>query len=131
MKFLHTYNESLRDQMKPKSREDIMSSLKGDPNSTFKSVNRTIGGTWFMDTVKTDYYKLVELFGEPKEKDWIGNNYLWTLQNEHGRILSIYDNGTNYDEDEIKEIDFDWRIGGSVPSDADDLIAYIYNKTIQ
>ena len=105
------------------------------PIDGFDAVNKdfidyTAGGSWFLNTIKTDYYWLVKLFGMPIEKDWEGNNYVWVLQNEHGRLVSIYDNNSGYDEDEIKDIDFYWRIRGRVPSDADDLIAYIYNKTI-
>jgi len=123
-------NESIRDRMSPKSKEEILSSLDGDPNATFKKVNRDMLSSWMIGEINTTYDDLVKLFGKPKEDDWIGNNFIWVLKTNNNRLISIYDNNSGLDKDEMKDISYKWHIGGTVNQDANDLVAYIMKNTI-
>ena len=130
MKYLKPYNESIRDRMKPKSKEEILSSLDGDPNATFKKVNRDMLSSWLIGEIVTTYDDIVMLFGKPRNDNWIGNNFTWVFKSNNNRLVSIYDSNTGLNKDEMREGLHKWHIGGTVDQDAKDLISYIMKNTI-
>jgi len=123
-------NESIRNKMTPKSKVEILKSLNADPNATFERVNRDMLSSWLIGEINTTYSNIVSLFGEPKENDWIGNNFMWVLKSNNNRLISIYDNNSGLSKDKMRENLYKWHIGGTVDQDAKDLIAYIYKNTI-
>jgi hypothetical protein len=138
MKFIKTYNESLRDQMIPKSNEDvikayenILSEIDYDPNAEFKPTKKVPSGTWLLDEFETTYDILVEMFGEPEIVDWDGTFYFWTLKTTNDRLLGIYDRHSNYSQEELKIKPYKWHISGTEIQDKDNLIAKIILYTIE
>ena len=129
MKYLQSYNESLRDKMTPKSTEEILKSLNAKPDVSYTKLKGGISGTHLIGEYACPYDDLVKLFGEPELEEWIGNNFMWKLKADNGHILTIYDNGSGLEGYEIMEIDYRWHIGGTDPKDANDLIGYIIRNT--
>ena len=122
--------ESIRDMMTPKSIEEILSSLGGNPDAKFFSVNKSATGTYLVGEIYTNYDKIAKLFGEPFEEYWIGNNFYWVVQSDNGHLLTIYDNNSGLEPEELMEIDYSWHIGGTDKQDGKDLIYYIYRNTL-
>jgi len=130
--FKNKINESIRDKMTPKSEEEILRDLNADPNVSYKKSRNSMVGTYLIGEYDTTYDTLVKLFGKPKKEDWIGNNFLWNLSTNKGHHVTIYDNNSGLDADELKEKTYRWHIGGKDPQDANNLIGYIIrnSKTI-
>lgn len=124
-------DESIRDQMTPKSKEEIMNGIEGDENVTFTPTKKGISGTFLVGEINMSYYDIVKLFGEPEEEAWIGNNFLWILQTNDNRIITIYDNGSGLESYEIMEMDYPWHIGGTSKKDFKDISYYIYNNILE
>jgi hypothetical protein len=58
--------ESIEDLLKPKSKEDVLASLKGRKDAIFKPTNpRKANGTSLSGEIETSYKNLVKLFGKP------------------------------------------------------------------
>ena len=112
------------------TKDEILDSLGGDPNVTYKSIKQVNAPHWLIGNINTTYDTLIKLFGNPKKEDWIGNNFIWILQSNNNKQISIYDNGTDLEPDELKKIEYNWYIGGTNKQDANDLISYIYHYTI-
>jgi len=127
-KHLNT-NESLRDKMTPKSKEEILDSLNANPDITYERTKRSGVGTHLVGEYTIPYDELVELFGEPGIGDWIGNNFYWNLTASNGRMVRIYDNNSGLEGYELMDMDYKWHIGGSEQQDANDLIGYIVRNT--
>jgi hypothetical protein len=125
----------LDDKFMP-SKEDIISKMP-NPDVVFKPTKDWGSGSGQGD-FEASYDDLVKLFGEPEESDGYKVSMEWTLKDEEGNIVSIYDwKSTNlYDSslpspEEIQELDsFDWHIGARNKEDATNLIGYIYKNTL-
>lgn len=146
-------NESIDDILKPKTKDEIISSIGGKDTSFKKTSPGKEIGTYLLGTINTSYENLVKLFGEPQDKfystdvdiaDKVSN--MWILEDEEGRVYTIYDyKATNlfYDDlpspEELRKLSsFSWHIGGKEPKEgfsverlrnntgAEDLIRYIY-----
>jgi hypothetical protein len=87
------YNESIRDKMKPKSKEDVLKVIGELPDMGYKKTEeKNFGNSFGIGSVNTTYDKLVELFGEPDEPKWSWKiNYQWLLEDKDGNYISIYD----------------------------------------
>jgi hypothetical protein len=124
-------NESIRDKMTPKTKAEIMGGIGGDENVTFTPSKRGISGTFLVGELDMSYYDIVKLFGEPEEEAWIGNNFLWVLQTNDNRLITIYDNNSDLEFEEIMEMDYPWHIGGRSTKDFKDISYYIYNNILE
>lgn len=85
--------ESIRDMMTPKSKEEIINSLKGDKTVVFKPTNKRsydmIGEIGHIDA---SYNDLLELFGEPNgDTDDYKISTAWELVDNLGRCVGIED----------------------------------------
>jgi len=129
MKYLKSYNESIRDKMSPKSEDEILISLNADPNVSYKNTHKSGVGTHLIGEYTTSYDVLVKLFGKPQLEDWIGNNFYWSLISNNGHIVTIYDNNSGLEADELKNQEYKWHIGGKDSQDANNLIGYIIKNT--
>lgn len=143
--------ESIEDLLKPKSREDVLASLKGRKDAIFRPTDpKKDYGTSLSGEIETSYKTLVKLFGKPNSQ---GDEYKvsseWVLEDDLGNIATIYDyKATNlYDEGAPSVAQFrklpsySWHIGTSkgwspgqgfsflkqnTNSIVEDLRAYIY-----
>jgi hypothetical protein len=131
MNFNEFVNESIRDKMTPKSKKEIMDSLESNPNIEFHRIKRGAGGTFLVGEIDMNYYDIVKLFGEPDEDEWIGNNFYWAVKSSDGRIITIYDNESGLEPEELMEVNYPWHIGGTGNRDFKDLSYYIYNNTLE
>jgi len=126
--------ESLRDFLKPKSTDEIVSSLNAKTDLIFKISNKSPIGTSLQGMIPINYNKLVDLFGLPNSK---GDDYKvsteWILEDNLGRIVTIYDyKETNLYSSELPTVSkfrklniYDWHIGANDKQTANDLIAFI------
>jgi len=128
------YNESIRDEMKPKSKQDVLDKLGELPDMGYESTEESnIGNSSAIGSVITSYDKLVELFGEPNLPDWSWKtNFQWLLKDKDDNYMRIYDwkaLESGLKADDIKRVkDFTWMIGGFDQKDAKNLKNYIlYN----
>jgi hypothetical protein len=119
------YNESIRDMMTPKSREEIIKNLKGRKDIIFKRTHnpRFTNATGEIGRMSASYDDLVELFGEPDESpDEYKISTEWCLVDSLGRYCSLFDwKQTNlYDPDfpSIEEFrslpTYDWIISADI-----------------
>ena len=125
-------NESVRDAMKPKSKEEIMNSLDGNPTVKFRRSKKTgTSGTFLIGEIDMNYYDIVNLFGEPDEDEYIGNNFYWVLESSDNHLVTIYDNNSDLEFYELmEEPNYPWHIGGNNKEDYKDLLYYIYDKIL-
>jgi len=111
--------ESIGDVLKGKSKEEI---IPGEELVVFKPTNPEKGmGTSLSGEVSTSYKRLVDLFGEPEDytEDGYKVAYTWTVEDNKGRVATIYDwkattmyDGDGYSPEELKELpSFTWHIG--------------------
>jgi len=134
MKYLHTYNESLRDKMVGKSKEEIVASIKnsgGDKSVDldFKRIEPKSVMGYNIGSFKTSYNDLVKLFGEPEKGFSETNTYYWDFNDNQGRDIRIYDHKEytdvlNTDPDDITT----WEVLGYQTGYANEIISYIYSK---
>jgi len=148
--------ESIEDLLKPKSKEDVLASLKGRKDAIFKPTNpRKANGTSLSGEIETSYKNLVKLFGKPNGGS---DNYKvsseWVLEDDLGNVATIYDyKATNLYDDGNPSVaqfrklpSFSWHIGTSkgwepgesfsflkpnTNSIVEDLRAYIYLNSIE
>lgn len=82
-----------------------------------KSINKASpDGTFLLDSIDTDYAKIVEKYGNPTTVDGYKSDAGWVIEWDDGRVGTIYNwkNGKNYlgkDGLEVNKIK-DWNIGG-------------------
>jgi len=130
------YNESIRDEMKPKSKEDVLATIGDMSNVKYKPTKEVnLNNSSGIDTVDVSYDKLVELFGKPDHPDWSWKtNFQWLLEDENGNFLRIYDWKAlehDMDDEDVKNSDsFKWMIGGFDKKDAKKLKNYILYNTL-
>lgn len=122
--------EGIRDKMTPKSKEDILKNIDGNPTVTFKRIHIEVTSTFLIGEIEANYYDLLQLFGEPSEEEWIGNNFHWSLESSKGNYITIYDNNSGMEGYELMDVDYHWHIGGTDKADFNDLAYYIYNHTL-
>ena len=128
----NTLNESIRDKMIPKTKEEILSNLDYK-NVTFKPTTKSSGSGWLIGEIITSYDNLVKLFGKPIYRNlepYEETHFIWSVESNDGKILEIYDRHYNGRYEKLMEIEYKWHIGGRDNKDANDLIAYIYKNTI-
>lgn len=140
--------ESIRDMMTPKSREDIINSLKGDKTVVFKPTPTYDGDdTWItrIGTLDASYSDLVELFGQPNgEVDDYKSSTAWELKDNKGRFIRISDYKSTilYDDDfnlptveEFRRLpSYGWHVQGNrkeSESLMNDLTTYIISHIIK
>lgn len=76
----------------------------------------SIAGTCLQGYAMTEYYRIVELFGRPKNGDGYKTDVEWVIRFEDGLVATIYNwkNGPAYCGDDFKvEYINEWNIGGS------------------
>lgn len=82
----------------------------------------SIEGTCLQGYAMTEYYRVLEVFGRPKDGDGYKTDVEWVIQFEDGLIATIYNwkNGPAYlgGMAEVKHID-EWNIGGHSRDAAD------------
>lgn len=142
MKYLKSYifyNESVRDFLKPKSKEEVIKQLGGRENVVFKPTNKYLEQSVFIGKYETSYKNLVKIFGKPNGE---GDNYKisteWVLEDDKGNIVSISDyKMTNlYDSSYPSvykfrnELSYDWNIFSDNKEILKDLKTYIYIKEL-
>jgi len=84
--------ESIRDEMKPKTKEEI-EKIVGDLPKDYKQVDpKYANNSSARGGVDTSYDTLVKLFGEPNKPVWSYKTvFEWNLINNEGRFFRIYD----------------------------------------
>ena len=128
----NTLNESIRDKMIPKTKDEILSNLDYK-NVIFKSTPKTSAPSWYIGNVITTYDNLIKLFGKPKYEtgeEFSESHFEWDVESDDGKVLNIYDRHYDGSHEKLMEIEYKWHIGGRDNKDANDLIAYIYKNTI-
>lgn len=130
-KFNEFIFESIRDKMKGKSDEEIIKSLKGNPDVVFKRKQYGVSGTFLIGEIFIDFDTLVKIFGMPTDVNGIVQHFEWTLVHESGRPVIIYDINSGLDAIDLMTKEYKWHIGGVNVDDANDLIAYIYKNKIK
>lgn len=135
-------NEGAMDFLKPKSKENILKELPGNPNIKFKRTNKIIYDSSNYGIGKLSfpitYDELVKLFGEPEETEYPNllsainskTHFRWVLESDDKEILIIYDYCSNKTKNELKTQSYEWKIRGNSKEDFNNLIAYIVKNTI-
>ncbi len=87
------FNESIRDMMTPKTREEILNSLKGNRDVIFKpSDNTSPNMMGEIGNIEVSYEDLHKLFGEPNGyTDEYKVSTAWDLVDNQGRYVGIED----------------------------------------
>lgn len=137
--------ESLDDYLKPKSKAEILSSIGGREDATFKPTKKSQLGTSLIGEFQASYDDLVKLFGPPSDyADGEKVRYMWGLEDDKGKVFTIYD-WKMYDIDVAKLPSYKWHIGGNastnyfgipgideqLPPEARDLVRYVYKNTLK
>jgi len=110
-------NESVRDKMTPKSKEDILQSLPGRKDIIFKPTTEKNGMSESLGFINFSYSDLVKIFGEPIDYDYYNTSTLWTLKDNLGRIVMLKDYKSTKlgypSVEEFKQLpSYNWRILG-------------------
>ena len=133
--------ESLEDILRPKSRKEILDNIGGRDDLTFKKSKKSSSGTYLIGEINVSYDNLVKLFGEPqlklkKDDDGYKTSTQWTLEDNEGRVYTIYDYKmtTLYGEDltpeEFRKLpSYTWHIGGEEEEKPITNIMNIFHKT--
>lgn len=113
--------ESIEDFLKPKSKEEVIASLRGRKDAIFKPTDpMKANGCSLSGEIETSYKTLVKLFGKPNSE---GDDYKvsseWVLEDDLGNVVTVYDwKSTNlYDEGELSVTQFrklpsySWHVG--------------------
>jgi len=127
-----THNESLRDKMTPKSKEEILSKLEFH-NVTFEPTRITPAPSWLIGEITTTYDALVKVFGKPTNEDLdedSENHFEWCVKSSDGHVCNIYDRHYGEGYEKLMKIEYKWHIGGRDTKDANNLIAFIIKNTI-
>jgi len=116
------------------TKEEIIEGMP-NPNVIFKPTTNWGSGSGQGD-IEVSYNDLVKLFGEPGEGDDYKVSMEWSVEDQDGNIVNIYDwkattlyDSDLYDPEELKELDsFEWNIGAKNKEDAKNLIGYVYKS---
>lgn len=136
---IKSFNESIRDFLKPKSKEEILKQLGGREDAIFKPTDKLQGMSYFIGTYEISYKELVKIFGEPNsEGDYEKISTEWNLEDDKGNLISISDYKVTdvYDPDYPSVDDFraepsyNWRIYSDNREIKKDFLTFIYLKSL-